>query len=110
MHKKISNLIKRFFTSKRKLELNRIKKQLYFLYNYADDLQELPTPKQYGLTKVDFNGTDIIINCTYPGILIGKGGCSINELKEWINKLLDKNYNITVREYNPLKYDIAFEI
>lgn len=99
--------LKSFFTEPNVYELRKIKRTFSMIFSSYDESwqidYELPTHYQFGLTKIELNNNTIVLHCMRPGILIGKGGKTIDSLKLLLSKLLDKEYSISLKEVSPFE-------
>lgn len=100
----VSKRIKTKYTNEQKTIINRIKYcfRNFFQggYDYDDQIYETYIPiKNFGITDLDFkfdsNMVTLTITMEFPGIIIGKGGRTIDALREYLNDVLD-NYSIKI--------------
>ncbi len=55
-----------------------------------------------GVSKIEIHRsvgkTTVIVNCAKPGIIIGRGGEAIDDLKKELKEKFDENFDLTIKE------------
>jgi small subunit ribosomal protein S3 len=71
------------------------------VFQHMKDNTKSPTGRGSGVSRIEIERADkvnVIVNTAKPGLIIGKKGAGIDELKRKLEKLTKKNVKVTIKE------------